>query len=56
MQMGGNVGPDVGLLQGLLVIPVRNALIWIVMATVVGMIIGGGVLFAKRKASPPSQA
>ena len=46
----------VGSLQGLLVIPVRNALIWIVIATVVGMIIGGGVLFAKRKASPPSQA
>ena len=55
-KMGGNVGPDVGALQGLLLIPVRNALIWIVTATVVGMIIGGAVLFAKRKGTPPAKA
>jgi hypothetical protein len=54
-KMGGNVGPDVSALQGLLVVPVRNALIWIVTILVVGMIIGGGVLFAKRKASPPAR-
>ena len=53
---GGNVGPDVGALQGLLVIPIRNALIWIVLATAVGMIIGGVVLFVKRKSAPPAQA
>jgi hypothetical protein len=56
MKMGGNVGPDVGMLQGLLLVPVRNALIWIVTATVVGMIIGGAILFAKRKGTPPAQA
>jgi len=56
LKMGGNVGPDVSALQGLLVIPVRNALIWIVMATVLGMIIGGIVLFTKRKPAPPAQA
>jgi hypothetical protein len=56
MQMGGNVGPGVGPLMGLLVIPARNALIWVVMATVLGMIIGGIVLFAKRKTAPPAQA
>ena len=56
LKMGGNVGPDVSALQGLLVIPVRNALIWIVMATVLGMIIGGIILFRKRKPAPPAQA
>lgn len=56
LKMGGNVGPDVSALQGLLVIPARNALIWIVMATVLGMIIGGIVLFTKRKPAPPAQA
>ncbi len=56
IKMGGNVGPEVGGLQGLALIPARNALIWIVMATVVGMIIGGIVLVAKRKPSPPAQA
>ncbi len=56
VKMGGNVGPDVGAFQGLVFIPVRNALIWIVMATVLGMIIGGVVLFAKRKSTPPAQA
>ena len=55
LKMGGNVGPDVSALQGLLVIPVRNALIWIVMATVLGMIIGGIILFRKRKPAPPAQ-
>jgi hypothetical protein len=55
-KMGGNVGPDVGAFQGLLVVPVRNALIWIVMVILVGMIIGGAVLFAKRKGAPPAQA
>jgi len=56
MKMGGNVGPDVGAFQGLVFIPVRNALIWIVMATALGMILGGIVLFVKRKSAPPAQA
>ncbi len=56
IKMGGNVGPDVGAVQGLVFIPVRNALIWVVMATILGMIIGGVLLFAKRKSAPPAQA
>ena len=47
--MGGNVGPGVSPLSGLLLIPGRNALIWIVLATALGMIIGGVTLWAKKK-------
>lgn len=50
-KMGGNVGPDISPLQGYLIIPLRNALIWIVMATIVGMIIGGITLRLCRKPS-----
>jgi hypothetical protein len=56
IKMGGNVGPDVGALQGLLVVPLRNALIWVVMATVLGMIIGGIVLYMKRRSAPRARA
>jgi hypothetical protein len=56
VSMGGNVGPDVSALQGLLVIPLRNALVWVVFAVVAGMIIGGITLYAKTKkpAAPPA--
>jgi len=47
--MGGNVGNDIGPLDGLLVIPVRNALIWIVFAALVGMIVGGVTIWLKRR-------
>ena len=50
--MGGNVGPDVGPLSGVLIIPVRNALIWVVGATIIGMIIGGITLMLRRKPLP----
>jgi len=50
-KMGGNVAPDVIPLQGYLVIPVRNALIWIVMATIVGTIIGGITLWFRRRST-----
>jgi hypothetical protein len=49
MKMGGNVGPGVGTLSGLFLIPLRNAFMWIVAATVVGMIIGGAVIFARKR-------
>ena len=48
-KMGGNVGPDVDTLSGLFLIPLRNAFIWIVMATVIGMIIGGGVILVRKR-------
>ena len=41
---GGVVGEGVTALQGLLLIPVRNLLIWIVLGTLVGMIIGSVVV------------
>jgi hypothetical protein len=39
---------------GLLFIPLRNVLLWVVMATVVGMIIGLITLKLKRKGSVPA--
>jgi hypothetical protein len=48
---GGNVGENVSLLKGVLIIPVTNAAIWVVFATVVGMIIGGITLAIARKSS-----
>ncbi len=53
--MGGNVGADVSAIQGLLVIPARNALIWVLFVVVVGMIIGSiTLLVRKRKPAAPS--
>ncbi len=45
---GGVVGEGVTPLQGYLLIPVRNALFWIVAATIVGAIIGGVTLAIRR--------
>jgi len=50
-KMGGNVGPAISPLQGYLVIPLRNALIWIVMATITGMIIGVITLWLRRRST-----
>jgi len=49
---GGNVGDNVSLFSGVLFIPVRNALIWVVFVTVVGMIIGSITLLIRRKPAP----
>ncbi len=46
---GGVVGEGVTALQGLLLIPGRNLLIWIVLGTLVGMIIGSVVVAIKRR-------
>lgn len=46
---GGNVGENVGVWTGLFLIPLRNVLIWVVLATVLGMIIGATTLLLKRK-------
>ena len=46
---GGNVGEGIGPFQGYLVIPVRNLVVWIVMAMVIGMILGSILLLIKNK-------
>ncbi len=46
---GGNVGEGIGPFQGYLVIPVRNLVVWIVMAMVVGMVLGSILLLIKRR-------
>jgi len=46
---GGTVGENVPPFQGLLLVPLRNLLIWIVMATIVGMIVGAITLALKGK-------
>lgn len=55
-KLGGNVDPSIGFLNGFLLIPVRNAVIWVVMILVVGMIIGGITLAIARKSSPRAAA
>jgi hypothetical protein len=53
-RMGGNVGGNTGPFMGLVVIPVRNAGLWIFFATVIGLIIGG-IILALKKRSPAAQ-
>lgn len=45
----GNVGEGIGPLQGYLVIPVRNLVVWVVMAMVIGMVLGSILLLIKGK-------
>ena len=53
---GGVVGEDVSPLTGYLGIPIRNALIWIVIATAVGMILGSVTLLIRRRKLASTQA
>jgi hypothetical protein len=53
---GGTVGENVSVWSGIVFIPLRNLLIWIVMATILGMIIGSITLLLKRKGSSPAPA
>jgi hypothetical protein len=53
---GGNVGPNVDVLTGILIIPLRNILIWVVMSTILGMVIGSVTLLLKRGDSTRSSA
>ena len=46
---GGNVGEGIGPFQGYLVIPVRNLVVWVVMAMVIGMVLGSILLLIKGK-------
>jgi hypothetical protein len=50
--MGGNVGASISPLTGLVVIPLRNFLIWVIGATIIGMIIGGITLLVRKKPVP----
>jgi hypothetical protein len=47
LENGGNIGDNVSAPMGLLFIPARNALIWVGMATVAGMIIGSVTFLLK---------
>lgn len=46
---GGNVGEGIGPFQGILVIPGRNLVVWIVMAMVIGMALGSILLLIKGR-------
>ena len=52
---GGVVGAGVTSLEGYLLIPFRNVVIWTIFATVVGMILGG-ITMVVRKRSAARQA
>ena len=47
-QGGGNVGENVNALNGLLLIPIRNLVLWVVFAVIVGMIIGGITIWLRK--------
>ena len=47
---GGVVGGDLSPLNGYLLYPVRNLFVWIIFATIIGMIIGGITLAIRRRA------
>jgi len=54
---GGNVGGNMNAWWGLLIVPLRNAFFWVVMATIVGMIIGSITLLLKKgRTSAPAAA
>ena len=52
----GTVGENVSVWAGMFFIPLRLLFIWIVMATILGMIIGSITLLLKRKGSSPEAA
>jgi hypothetical protein len=49
LDAGGVVGEGVSPLQGLLIIPGLNAFTWIVFAVIVGMLLGGVMLYIRRR-------
>ncbi len=51
--MGGVVGEGVTPLMGYLIVPIRNAVAWVVFATLLGMILGGITLLLKRQPAGP---
>jgi len=55
VKMGGNVGGNTTPFVGLVLVPVRNAIFWILLATAAGMILGGITLWLRRMSSSPSK-
>jgi hypothetical protein len=54
---GGNVGENVSFVNGVLIVPLRNAVFWVILASAVGMIIGSVTLaLARKKPAPPTAA
>lgn len=49
---GGNVGADISALQGLVIIPLRNAAFWVIFVTIIGMVIGGITLKLRKRPQP----
>ncbi len=45
----GNVGVNVSVWTGIFYIPLRNVLIWVVIATIIGMIVGSITLLLRRR-------
>ena len=52
LERGGVVGEGVSPVMGYVVIPVRNAVSWILVASIVGMLIGSAVLYLFRHTRP----
>ena len=52
----GTVGENVSVWAGMFFIPLRLLLIWIVIATILGMLIGSITLLLKREGSSPAAA
>jgi hypothetical protein len=50
--MGGNIDA----FRGLIFVLLRNVAMWVIMAVIVGMIVGSATLLLKRKASAPAAA
>jgi len=53
---GGTVGENVSVLSGIVIVPLRNVLIWVIMTTIIGMIIGSVTLLLKRPKYTPDIA
>ncbi len=50
---GGVVGEGVSSLEGYLLIPFRNLVIWTIIATCVGMILGGITMLVRKRSAAP---
>jgi hypothetical protein len=53
---GGTVGPEIEAWRAILYVPARNALFWIAIAVIVGMMTGSVTLLIKRKKLASAQS
>jgi hypothetical protein len=49
LEMGGVVGEGISPLAGYVGVPIRNAVVWVIAATVIGMVLGGITLLFRRR-------